>query len=494
MVKKIFGYIVIICLFAGSIAGIYFGIRFAQVSKELKSDSEYIEQIDYLELELSQVNKSLTEANNKYSLLVAENEQNKQTIADYSVSIEEKNSQIQSLEGNISELQGQISTMNGQISTLETEKADLLAQIEDLNEEHLAAVQELESQIETLEGQVSTLTNSVNSLQGQVETLTSEKNDLLLDIETLEAKVSANETIIVQYESQILTLQNEVTRLTGLLEGYEDIKNGTFEVNFYLKLSTGDLLYKTFVVRNGNFVETFGDPEKTDTYEFLYWTLDGETEVDPFTTPIIDDTCFYGVVLETKVGLYDSTSGRLLKSWDELIEENYLEIYNSDLRVGTNYENLPLLTGSLYLPDDLFTSIHSNTFRNCLFDYIYIPNSVTVIYAAAFKNCVNLAKIELPDNVQFYGGLQFSGCVSLHSIYMPSSLTYRASVPADECAFLNCASDFVIYTDALEQPDSWTRYFNVIQIDEDGDYVLSSVKYGYTYEEYLEEISILNEA
>ena len=115
MVKKIFGYIVIICLFAGSIAGIYFGIRFAQVSNELKSDAEYIEQIDDLQLELSQVNESLTEANNKYSLLVTENEQNKQTIADYTVLISEKDTQIQTLEG---------------------EKQSLLSQIEDLNEEH----------------------------------------------------------------------------------------------------------------------------------------------------------------------------------------------------------------------------------------------------------------------------------------------------------------------------------------------------------------------
>lgn len=289
MAKKIIGYIVILCCFAGSIAGIYFGVRYSQVSKELKSNSEYIEQIDNLELELSQVNEYLTEANSKYSLLLAENEQNKQTIADYSVSIEEKDAKIQSLEGNISELQGQISTLENQISTLENEKQTLLSQIEDLNEEHLAEVQELESQIETLESQKIALEESYQSVNESLQNITIDRNNLLLDKQSLEEKVSANETKIAQYESQILTLQNEVTRLTGLLEGYEEIMSETYTVDFYI----GDELYTTKVVRYGKIVTDLIAPTETNTYVFNYWTLDGETEVEVSTYSIEGNTIFY---------------------------------------------------------------------------------------------------------------------------------------------------------------------------------------------------------
>lgn len=264
MVKKIFGYIVIICLFAGSIAGIYFGIRFAQVSNELKSDAEYIEQIDDLQLELSQVNDSLTEANNKYSLLVTENEQNKQTIADYTVLISEKDTQIQTLEG---------------------EKQSLLSQIEDLNEEHLSKVEELNSQISTL---------------------TSEKNDLLSDIEALEEEIEANETVIAQYESQILTLQNEVTRLTGLLEGYEDIKNGTFEVSFY----DGEVLVATRVATNGKTVTDVPTYSK-EGYDFDGWALSSTPNVvcDVSGYAVTENTTFVAVLTELHSVSFESVSG-----------------------------------------------------------------------------------------------------------------------------------------------------------------------------------------
>ncbi|MBQ3419724.1 MAG: leucine-rich repeat protein [Erysipelotrichaceae bacterium] len=61
-----------------------------------------------------------------------------------------------------------------------------------------------------------------------------------------------------------------------------------------------------------------------------------------------------------------------------------------------------------------------------------IPNSVTSI-ASAFRYCLSLVSITIPDSVTSIGHSAFSGCSSLTSIAIPDSI-----LSIDECAFCDC--------------------------------------------------------
>ena len=66
---------------------------------------------------------------------------------------------------------------------------------------------------------------------------------------------------------------------------------------------------------------------------------------------------------------------------------------------------------------------------------VVIPNSVTHISYDAFKDCIGLKSISMPDSVIFIGGSAFDGCSNLNAITLPSSMNNIASY-----VFRNCKS------------------------------------------------------
>ncbi len=67
-----------------------------------------------------------------------------------------------------------------------------------------------------------------------------------------------------------------------------------------------------------------------------------------------------------------------------------------------------------------------------------IPDSVTSIGEAAFKDCKSLTYIEIPDSVTSIGKYAFDGCESLTSITIPDSVTSIGGYAFDGCESLTC--------------------------------------------------------
>ena len=64
---------------------------------------------------------------------------------------------------------------------------------------------------------------------------------------------------------------------------------------------------------------------------------------------------------------------------------------------------------------------------------VKIPQSVKDIYSGAFENCTNLTSIELPNGITRIGSLTFDGCSNLSSIEIPNSVISIGSMAFYKC-------------------------------------------------------------
>ena len=83
----------------------------------------------------------------------------------------------------------------------------------------------------------------------------------------------------------------------------------------------------------------------------------------------------------------------------------------------------------------LITTKYKTLTAGCNNSIIPSDGSVKAILGEAFRGCIGLVSVTIPDSVVKIGTLAFSGCSCLTSITIPDSVT-----SIDERAFLNCSS------------------------------------------------------
>ena len=54
---------------------------------------------------------------------------------------------------------------------------------------------------------------------------------------------------------------------------------------------------------------------------------------------------------------------------------------------------------------------------------VVIPEGVTEIYWAAFRNCAGLTEVALPSSLRNFGSSAFAGCTGLTQITLPEGVT-----------------------------------------------------------------------
>ena len=82
------------------------------------------------------------------------------------------------------------------------------------------------------------------------------------------------------------------------------------------------------------------------------------------------------------------------------------------------------------------TTIGVEAFRNCVnITSITIPNTVKTISLRSFSDCTGLTSITIPDSVTSIGIYAFSGCISLTSVTIPNTVTSIGN-----SAFSNCSN------------------------------------------------------
>lgn len=146
---------------------------------------------------------------------------------------------------------------------------------------------------------------------------------------------------------------------------------------------------------------------------------------------------------------------------------------------------------SIEIPETV-TSIGQYAFRESGLKSVKLPDGITKIDYFTFSGCENLQEVYIPETVTNIEQQAFGNCVSLKHLYIPSSVITIYETPTGEpypgqpnfSIVFGCTNELVIYCGAESKPANWQDYWNSISNDE-----TATVKFGYTYEEYLAEIN-----
>ena len=267
MIKKILGGIVLASLLAGSVCGVVYGVKYNNLSK-----SEKVVSYDKQTKEIRDLQTQLAKAKGDCDTLqVSLDKMTAENTANYAL----------------------VEELREEKASLEVEKSNLMAQ----TNADAATIADLEAQIEEKDSKIAELEATIAVNEETIATLTTDKNNLSARITQLETDLASiteeNDDNLVQIallEQQLLEAQNEVTRLSGLITDYENIKNEASQVIFYV----GDKNVQTDAIKP-NYCVTNLPTNETDTYRIDGWQLEDGTTVDPLTYPITEDTNFYAV-------------------------------------------------------------------------------------------------------------------------------------------------------------------------------------------------------
>lgn len=110
---------------------------------------------------------------------------------------------------------------------------------------------------------------------------------------------------------------------------------------------------------------------------------------------------------------------------------------------------------------------------------LHLPEGLQKIEGACFDGCLGLKTMVLPESVKHIGDFAFSNCKSMTSLYIPKGVeTIGFAIFAGVYK-----GSLTIYCGATEKPVEWDSEWN-----SDGGLSFHNVKWGYTKEQYEEEI------
>ena len=125
--------------------------------------------------------------------------------------------------------------------------------------------------------------------------------------------------------------------------------------------------------------------------------------------------------IEPMAGLYNESTGGLIYSWQELLDNNYITVNNGELDGNSS----SALAGHLVISNDV-TNIGNSAFNGySKLTRVTIPSSVTSIGNSAFSGCSGLTSLTIGSGVTSIGERAFYGCTRVQT------LTYNGNVTTD---------------------------------------------------------------
>ncbi len=108
--------------------------------------------------------------------------------------------------------------------------------------------------------------------------------------------------------------------------------------------------------------------------------------------------------------------------------EDYYEVIglggqrDFDFAIPQSYKGLPV------------TSIGASAFRDCIYlEKVTLPNTITRVGNYAFEDCIGLTSVTLSNQLEFIGGYAFHNCEKLSELVIPASVKNIATFAFSEC-------------------------------------------------------------
>lgn len=142
-------------------------------------------------------------------------------------------------------------------------------------------------------------------------------------------------------------------------------------------------------------------------------------------------------------GLYESGTGNVLYTWDELKNNGYISVIE-----GTISSTSGKLNGDLVLSSEISEVGESAFYEQTGLTSIFIPNTVKSLNSSCFYKCTSLINIDIPDGVTTIGDTCFAFCSSLENIKIGKSIQNIGNG-----AFSYCYNIKKIYYNAISSGD-----------------------------------------
>ena len=125
-------------------------------------------------------------------------------------------------------------------------------------------------------------------------------------------------------------------------------------------------------------------------------------------------------------------------------------LYDTEMKTLIRYEGDPSI--KTFTVPSTVKYIAECAFENSSLETIILPEGLTHIGMAAFRNCDSLVSISLPSRVEYIGDFTFADCDALESFSFPQRMhTYRYSGIFDSCDSLREISFTATYIDGLSK-------------------------------------------
>ncbi|MBE5741206.1 MAG: hypothetical protein E7351_01570 [Clostridiales bacterium] len=357
--------------------------------------SELKTQKAVLETEKTNLQEDIANANSQIDSLNEQLTAKNEEIAGLNNTIVDLEKEIANNEILIEELQESNTNLNEQLTTLNTQLANSSNEIYTLNNR----ITNLEKSVEDYERYITELENTNSSVaifefdNSVYEIKEVDENGFV----SIDDPVST-ENVIFNYWTlngeQVDLSTYQITKTTKFVADVTRNYNVIFEVD-------GEVI-DTQLIEENNFATAPQDPVK-DKFEFAGWSIDGVSTLD-ISNYIVTSNTTFRPVYNNLYGLFNSDTGRLTYTWEELLHYDYLKVTDNVLSAGANYKRI---AGELRIDSDI-NSIADSTFNGCsALVKVVIPESVVSIGKTAFNNCASLLSVTLPTSLKSVGSSAF---------------------------------------------------------------------------------------
>ncbi len=166
-------------------------------------------------------------------------------------------------------------------------------------------------------------------------------------------------------------------------------------------------------------------------------------------TQVFDNTALYADETNWDNGEVFYVDNCLIKA-DTTIAGEYTIKEGTKMIADSAFKNCIGLT-DVVIPDSV-TVISGQMFSGCsALESVDIGDGVTRIVSSAFFNCTSLSVVEIPEGVKTIGNSAFKGCTNLNSVTFPESVTHIGTTVLEGTALYedeaNWEDGLVLYVD-----------------------------------------------